>query len=330
MGLWVQNVGVRAHELPPSVAAHSSDESFGVPEPFDEAWTWTSLDDDVFLDSDGLDDLAERAAIEAAAPVLAFSVHDSDSVYLVGADVRGIAFRLGINVAAFDEGAPDAVEGARDAAVWAAEHAPASPSAEELIDAVARRYVFAEEGLAVVLAQMGLVPEDAVGGVAELEADELDDVEEGDGDDEDDAPLEQGPVDFTAWPPADDRALPEERWYATLSGAAGPEGHWWIVAFYDERPVEYTVFEGAGVDVEAMRLTLEASGLDRQSGFWAYVCGPDGAPRSLDYPSKTLEDLARELRDPHVRLRVGDWEAVPRDVPATLSETCAWVSSRPR
>jgi hypothetical protein len=91
MGLWAQNVGVRGSSLPSVVLDRAGGETFGVPEAM-EGWSWATLDG--FLDLAELDALAAAAGDHAGGPALAFSVHDSDSVYLVGADASGVRFRL--------------------------------------------------------------------------------------------------------------------------------------------------------------------------------------------------------------------------------------------
>jgi hypothetical protein len=105
MGLWAQNVGVNAPSLPPAVLARAGSELFGVPEEM-EGWTWTTLDDKSFLDLGELDALLADTAKEAGAPALAFSVHDSDSVYLAGADASGLRFRLVVNPEAWEDQLP--------------------------------------------------------------------------------------------------------------------------------------------------------------------------------------------------------------------------------
>ena len=134
VGLWIQNIGVRAGKLPLSLSALAAEDHFGLPGPFKAGWTWISLDDERWGVRDS-GDLDATAAAEAGAPALAFSVHDSDSAYLVGADPGGVRFRLVVNEEALetDGELPNPEGSAHDAAVWASEHAPASPSAEELL-----------------------------------------------------------------------------------------------------------------------------------------------------------------------------------------------------
>jgi hypothetical protein len=132
-----------------------------------EGWTWASLERGTFVDLDELNALAGEAAAQAAAPSLAYSVHDSDSVYLVGAESAGVRFRLMVNPGAWeDELPPQEIDAA---AAWASDHGPSQPSAAELNDVVDRNFVFAEEGLNVLLARMGLLPPRFAEGAQELE-----------------------------------------------------------------------------------------------------------------------------------------------------------------
>ena len=172
MGLWVRNVGLRTAAIPQSLAALAAGESVWVPQT--RCWTWTTLgsknagSDD--LDEERLDEIARCVAAEAGAPALAFLVDDSDVAYLVGADAGGIGSRLAIGV---PEPAPHEFE---RAAAWAAEHAPAAPTAEALREAAGRPYLLAEKGLWVVLAAMGLVPAEEAAGAELVEgADVADD-----------------------------------------------------------------------------------------------------------------------------------------------------------
>jgi hypothetical protein len=134
-----------------------------------EGWAWATsatLADGAFLDLEELDALAAEAAGEADAPALAYSVHDSDSVYLVGADSGGRRFGLMLNPEAWeDELPPQQID---EAAAWAREHAPADPSREQIADVVERQFVFAEDGLNVLLARMGLLPPELAEGAQEM------------------------------------------------------------------------------------------------------------------------------------------------------------------
>jgi hypothetical protein len=132
-----------------------------------EGWTWTTLDDKSFLDLGELDALLADTAKEAGAPALAFSVHDSDSVYLAGADASGLRFRLVVNPEAWeDELPPQDIDAA---AAWSREHAPLDPSPDDIAEVLARRFVFGEEGLDFLLARMGFLPAGAGEGAEELD-----------------------------------------------------------------------------------------------------------------------------------------------------------------
>jgi hypothetical protein len=168
MGLWVQNVGVRAPSVPAGIAGRASAQPDSTPESMEGwAWaTWATLADGNFLDLEELDALAAEAAGEAEAPALAYSVHDSDSVYLTGADHSGARFRLMLNPEAWeDELPPQEVDAA---AGWARDHAPLDPSPEEITDVVGRQFVFAEDGLNVLFAHMGLLPAELGEGAQEM------------------------------------------------------------------------------------------------------------------------------------------------------------------
>ena len=168
MGLWVQNVGVRAAAIPSAVAARTVAEADSTPEQMDGwAWaTWATVADGNFLDLEELDALAAEAAGEAGAPALVYSVHDSDSVYLTGADPSGARFRLMLNPEAWeDELPPQEIDAA---AGWARDHAPLDPSPDKIADVLGRQFVFAEDGLNVFLARMGLLPAELAEGAQEM------------------------------------------------------------------------------------------------------------------------------------------------------------------
>jgi hypothetical protein len=168
MGLWVQNVGVRAPSVPPGIAERAAVETDSVPEPMEGwAWaTWATLAGGSFLDLEELDALAAEAAREAGAPALAYSVHDSDSAYVAGADASGVRFRLMLNPEAWeDELPPQEVDAAT---AWAGDNAPLTPSPDEIADLLGRQYVFAEDGLNVLLARMGLLPAEMGEGAQEM------------------------------------------------------------------------------------------------------------------------------------------------------------------
>jgi hypothetical protein len=63
VGLWVQNIGVRATELPPAVTERAAAEPDTTPEAM-EGWMWASLERGTFLDLDELNALAGEAAAQ--------------------------------------------------------------------------------------------------------------------------------------------------------------------------------------------------------------------------------------------------------------------------
>ena len=290
MGLWVQNLGVKATSLPPSVTSRAATESFGTPDQM-EGWTWTSLDDKQFLDLGELDAIAGEAAGEAGAPALAFSVHDSDSVYVVGADSTGVRFRLMVNPEAWeDELPPQEV----DAAVtWARDHGALDPSPESIADVLARTFVFGEEGLDVLFARMGLLPAEAAEG-----AQELDDW------------VEAALADL--WSEIEPVASPEERmleggrWHATLQHR-DVSGH--LLAAEEDTEV-VSIGE---------RLERELIPARAVSGFGLRA----NEPIVLLGQTPTREDLWNE--GTRQGLELGSWQDVPEDVPRDLASTAAWV-----
>jgi hypothetical protein len=318
VGLWIQNVGVRADHLPVSLAARAARESFGLPEPM-EGWTWTSLagwDEGADgLELQELDALAAAAAAEAGAPVLAFSVHDSDSVYVVGAQPGGAAFRLVVNEDHWDADTPPPQE-LYEAVAWAREHALRAPSVAELQEMLARRYVFAEEGLSVVLARMGLLPPEAE---HEVEEEDEEDREERA------RPASLEDVGDLA-PGRDDRSLDGERWYTTVTGFRGREDERWTVVFA-EVPLPMRVM---GIDLpeglaETLTRAVEATGMGQAL---AWLCRRGDRMRMLDPVFDSRDELTRELAGPYSNLEVGEWRRVPEDVERKLSATIDWAEEQ--
>ncbi len=170
MGLWVQNVGVRAPSVPEAIAGRASAQPDSTPESMEGwAWaTWATLADGNFLDLEALDALAAEAAGEAEAPALAYSAHDSDSVYLTGADHSGARFRLMLNPEAWEDELPE--QQVDEAAAWARDHAQLNPTPDQIADVLGRQFVFAEDGLNVLLARMGLLPAEFADGAQEMPA----------------------------------------------------------------------------------------------------------------------------------------------------------------
>lgn len=292
MGLWAQNVGVKGTSLPQAVLARAGGEQFGVPEGMD-GWSWATLEG--FLEFEELDRLAAEAGQHAGGPALAFSVHDSDSVYLVGADATGVRFQLMVNPEAWeDEPLPQEVDGA---AAWSREHAPLDPSSKDIADILGRQFVFGEEGLDAVLASMGLVPPEAEEGVQDMHG----------------ADASLGEADVWSWlQPVDspeERFLERGRWYATL--AHGEVRGFLLAADEDSKAFVIAL----GLD-EALMSEVPASAV---TGF---AVRPDAPIQFLgQMPSR--EELANVLSRQGVTL--GPWEEVPEDVTRDLASTAAWL-----
>jgi hypothetical protein len=76
----------------------------------------------------------------------------------------GIAGRAAVQ----QDSTPEAMEGW--AAAWAHDHAPLNPSPAEIADVLGRQFVFAEDGLNVLLARMGLLSAEFAEGAQEMPA----------------------------------------------------------------------------------------------------------------------------------------------------------------
>jgi hypothetical protein len=292
MGLWAQNVGVKGSSLPQAVLARSGGEQFGVPEGMD-GWSWATLEG--FLDIDELDQLVAEAGQHAGGPALAFSVHDSDSVYLVGTDETGVRFRLMVNPEAWeDEPIPQEVD---EAAAWSKEHAPLDPSPKDIAEILGRQFVFGEEGLDVVLASMGLVPAEAAAGVQEMHG----------------ADATVGELEVWNWlQPVDspkERFLERGRWYATLEH--GEVRGYLLAAEEDSRAMVIAL----GLD-EALMSEVPDSAV---TGF---AIRPE-SPIQFVGQMPSREGLANVLSKQDVTL--GPWEEVPEDVSRDLVSTAAWL-----
>jgi hypothetical protein len=332
MGLWVRNVGVRAPVLPASLAALAARKSEWVPQT--RCWTWTTLrgeeEGGEEPDEEQLEEIARRAAAEASAPALAFLVDDSDVAYLVGADTRGIGFRLVIGE---QEGrAPQEFE---QAAEWAAEHTPVAPTAEAVREAAGRPYVFAEEGLWVVLATMGLVPGEEAGG-AELmqERDVADDWTEEDERREREVLARVASPEDWGEPVGDPEVveLAGRRWYARIEFPTRERERWAVVAHEVERDfLTAAGFLPSQFDAETVRKVLpedlQKRLAQKQTGIAAWLC-TRGQIREVESVFPSLKSLRSQLAGPGSNLRMGDWREVPQDVPAKLAETAAYALSQ--
>jgi hypothetical protein len=281
-------------------------ERFGIPEPM-EGWAWASLDPSDFLDFDRLDEVVAEAAARASAPALGFSVHDSDSVYLVGADSGGRRFRLVVNPEAFEDELPD--QDVVEAAAWAAEHAPRAPSVDEIEEVLARDFVFAEDGLDELLGQMGLLPPDAAAGAQELGRATA-------------ASMERKPFD---WDELEAVAAPElqplrgVRSWASIA-FQGVEGQL-LMAEQELR----VLMLATGMDTAMVEQAVRRMGMAPIAGALAFALRPSGEIAYLGHlPSR--EAWRSELTRQGVEL--GEWQPVPEEVSRDLAAAAAWVRSR--
>jgi hypothetical protein len=146
MGLWTQVIGIGA-ALPDGLpTARGEDLAWLEP----SAWSWATLTEDWERD---LEEFAARVAEENAAPTLAFLIADSDLAVLYGSapGERPVVASSG----EYEEPGPPTT--AEPFAEWTRKHAPKPVTPERFIEWSQTQYVFAEEGLADLLAEMGLV-----------------------------------------------------------------------------------------------------------------------------------------------------------------------------
>ena len=289
MGLWAQNVGVSGSSLPRVVLDRAGAENFGVPEPMD-GWTWATLDN--LVDLGELDDLAAVAAEHAEAPALAFSVHDSDSVYVVGADNGGVRFRLVVNPEAWEDELPR--QEVEEAAAWSSDHAALDPSPQEIADVLARQFVFGEEGLDVLLARMGLLPAEAAEGAEELG---------------------EAATDLDVWssletvPSPRERKLERGRWHATLAHGE-VRGH--LLAA--EEATEHLFIDASADSPSISGLpVIGVSGYAIRAGEAIVFLG------QMSTPEEVRDELTRQ------GIKLGSWAEVPDSVPHDLASTAEWL-----
>ena len=283
-------------------------ENFGIPEPM-EGWAWVSLDTSDFLEFDRLDELVAEAAASASAAALGFSVHDSDSVYLVGGDPRGRRFRLVVNPEAFEDELPG--QEVEEAAAWARDHAPQAPTAEELADVLSRDYVFAEEGLDVLLAGMGLLAAEAAGRAEELSgAGGVGGVER--------LRFDWNELDLVAAP--DRQPLLGRRWWASIADA---DGKGYLLAV--EQDLRVMMF-ATGMDAPMVEQAIEIMGIPEFAGVTGFAFQSAGKIFFLGHMD-SLDAWRLELTQQGVE--VSEWREVPDDVARDLAATAAWVSERP-
>ena len=147
MGLWVQVIGVRG-ALPAEVPRGQDDFALSwLPE---SGWSWSTLAEDWERD---LDQLATGVSTAAGEPVLTFLVADSDLAILYGAAPGEPS--VVASTGRFEEPGPPTQASAF--AEWTERHAPVPVAAERFDEWAQTPFVFAEEGLAHLLTQMGLV-----------------------------------------------------------------------------------------------------------------------------------------------------------------------------
>jgi hypothetical protein len=148
VGLWVQAIGVRG-DVPDGVPV-DHDEEFALSWSAGSGWSWAVLAGDWERD---LEQLAAEVAASRGAPVLTFVIADSDLAILYGAapgETTVVA-----STGEFEEPGPPTE--ARAFGAWSERHAPTAVAAERFDEWSKTHYVFAEEGLAYLLGQMGLV-----------------------------------------------------------------------------------------------------------------------------------------------------------------------------
>ncbi len=144
----MQAIGVRG-DVPDAVAV-DRDEDFALRWSAGSGWNWAVLAEDWERD---LGRLAAEVAAASDAPVLTFVIADSDLAILHGAapgEPTVVA-----STGEYEEPGPPTE--ARAFAEWSERHAPLAVAAASFDEWAATQYVFAEEGLAYLLAQMGLV-----------------------------------------------------------------------------------------------------------------------------------------------------------------------------
>lgn len=148
MGLWVQSIGVRG-ELPDGLPVER-DEDFALSWSAGAGWSWATLSEDWERD---LGRVAVDVAASAARPVLTFLIADSDLAILYGA-APGEPPVVASTGEYEEPGPPTQASAFAD---WTERHAPVAVAAERFDEWAQTQYVFAEEGLAYLLALMGLV-----------------------------------------------------------------------------------------------------------------------------------------------------------------------------
>jgi hypothetical protein len=145
----VQGIGVHG-DVPDGIVAEPGEDDFALPWLAATGWRWATLAEDWQRD---LGQLAGDVATSTGAPVLTFLIVDSDLAILYGAAPGGPP--VVASTGEYEEPGPPTQASAF--AEWTERHAPAAVAAERFDEWSQTPYVFAEEGLAQLLAQMGLV-----------------------------------------------------------------------------------------------------------------------------------------------------------------------------
>lgn len=148
VGWWVQAIGVRGR-LPDGIGVED-DGDFALRWLVGTGWSWAILSEDWERD---LGRLAADVATSAATPVLTFLIADSDLAIVYGA-APGEPLVVASTGEYEEPGPPTRASSFGE---WTERHAPTPVAAERFDEWAQTQYLFAEEGLAHLLAQMGLV-----------------------------------------------------------------------------------------------------------------------------------------------------------------------------
>jgi len=148
VGLWVQVIGVRG-ALPGAVPV-DRDKDFALSWLPESGWSWATLAEDW---ERNLGQLATDIATVSGASVLTFLIADSALAILYGAAPGEPS--VVASTGEYEEPGPPTQASAF--AEWTERHAPVAVTAERFDEWAQTQFVFAEEGLADLLAQMGLV-----------------------------------------------------------------------------------------------------------------------------------------------------------------------------
>ncbi len=148
MGLWVQVIGVRG-EVPAEVVV-DGDHDFALSWLPGSGWNWATLAENW---ERNLEQFVTDIATVTGSPVLAFMIADSD-LAILHAGAPGEPSVVA-STGEYEEPGPPTQASAF--AEWTERHAPVAVTAARFDEWSETQFVFAEEGLAQLLAQMGLV-----------------------------------------------------------------------------------------------------------------------------------------------------------------------------